>query len=248
MNVSEERDGAGAPAGIVGAINTQPTCLSGGAWRRWRGASCCCWRERLRRRSVRGRVRHSGRRGTRTILRGWNDTAHPIAQASLAELFAAEAAKHRDGVAVIFEEATLTYGELDLRANRLAHHLRALGLVLRRWWGFAWALARPDCGASRHPQGGRCVSAARSGLSAGAAGFHAGGRGARVLLTHGATHDVFHRAVAARLAGCMPSIVDLDADGSAIAREPVNAPAVTMDPQHPAYVIYTSGSTGTPRA
>ena len=39
----------------------------------------------------------------------------------------------------------------------------------------------------------------------------------------------------------------LDADASAIARQPDTAPPLDLDPRHPAYVIYTSGSTGTPK-
>jgi hypothetical protein len=49
--------------------------------------------------------------------------------------------------------------------------------------------------------------------------------------------------------GCAhaPGIVRLDADASAIARQPDTAPPLDLDPRHPAYVIYTSGSTGTPK-
>ena len=42
-------------------------------------------------------------------------------------------------------------------------------------------------------------------------------------------------------------VVRLDADASAIARQPETAPPLDLDPRHPAYVIYTSGSTGTPK-
>ena len=48
--------------------------------------------------------------------------------ATLPELFAAQVARTPDAIAVVFEDASLTYGELDARANQLAHHLRALGV------------------------------------------------------------------------------------------------------------------------
>ena len=249
LSVSEERDGAGAPAGIVGAIEYATDLFERGSVEALAGRFMLLLEGAVAapERAL-GGIDILGAAERETILRGWNDTVHPVEQASLAQLFAAAAAKHRDGVAVIFEEATLTYGELDLRANRLAHHLRAhgvgpetvVGLCLGRSLdlivgllgilkaGGAYLPLDPDYPPER-------------------LAFMLADARARVLLTHGATHDVIHRAVAARLAGCMPSIVDLDADGSAIAREPVSAPAVTIDPQHPAYVIYTSGSTGTPK-
>src|SRR4029078_6259185 len=44
------------------------------------------------------------------------------------ELFAAQALRTPDAVAVIFEDRTLTYAALDAHANRLAHHLQSLGV------------------------------------------------------------------------------------------------------------------------
>ena len=118
-----------------------------------------------------------------TILRVWNDTAHwrlqPLTATLPATLFAAQAARTPDAVAVIFEDRTLSYAALDAHANRLAHHLqrprrraRCAGRGLRR------ALARDGGGAAGHPQGRRRLSAARSGVSGRAADRHGVGCGA----------------------------------------------------------------------
>jgi medium-chain acyl-[acyl-carrier-protein] hydrolase len=63
------------------------------------------------------------------VLFEWNDTrkAYPFDKC-VRELFEETAAKMPDGVAVVFEEEQLRYGELNHRANRLAHYLRELGV------------------------------------------------------------------------------------------------------------------------
>src|SRR5262249_33854136 len=54
-----------------------------------------------------------------TILHTWNDTAHPVPAATLPALFAAQAARTPDAVAVLFGDHSLSYGELDVRSSRL---------------------------------------------------------------------------------------------------------------------------------
>ena len=95
--------------------------------------------------------------------------------ATLPSLFAAQAARTPDAVAVVFEEATLTYRELNERANRLAHHLQSSRRRARDHGGAVrGALARDGDRAARHPQGRRRLPAARSELPARAPGVHAG--------------------------------------------------------------------------
>src|SRR5262249_4335619 len=65
--------------------------------------------------------------GRRTILREGDATEQGPA-ATLPQLFAAQAAATPDAVAVVFADEQLSYGELEARANQLAHHLRALGV------------------------------------------------------------------------------------------------------------------------
>ena len=63
------------------------------------------------------------------LLVAWNDTAVPYPQdVCLHELFEAQAARSPDAIAVVYENQSLTYGEVNRQANQLAHQLKALGV------------------------------------------------------------------------------------------------------------------------
>jgi non-ribosomal peptide synthetase component F len=63
------------------------------------------------------------------ILVEWNGTAAAYPREKcLHEVFAEQAARTSDAVALIFEDQELSYGELDRRSNQLAHHLQKLGV------------------------------------------------------------------------------------------------------------------------
>src|SRR6202035_5989995 len=64
----------------------------------------------------------------RQILVEWNDTAHSVPETTLPALFEAQVARTPDATALVFEATSLNYGELNVRANRLAHHLIAQGV------------------------------------------------------------------------------------------------------------------------
>src|SRR5262249_58632388 len=74
-----------------------------------------------------GRLDILGAAERQTILRDWNDTAQAVPSATVPELFAAQAARTPDAIAVVFEQQQLSYGELEARANQLAHRLQSLG-------------------------------------------------------------------------------------------------------------------------
>src|SRR6267143_4710135 len=64
------------------------------------------------------------------LLVDWNNTAatYPRKDCCLHQLIEEQSGRTPDQVAVVFEQQTLTYGELNRRANRLAHHLRGMGV------------------------------------------------------------------------------------------------------------------------
>jgi len=109
------------------------------------------------------------------LVSGWNDTARPVPAATLAELLEARAAQSPAATAVIFADTTLSYGELNSRANRLARLLVARGagpeslvaVVLDR---------RPGGGAAGGAESGGRLSAGGPGLPGRAGALHAGGR------------------------------------------------------------------------
>ncbi|MBE4753785.1 AMP-binding protein, partial [Corallococcus sp. ZKHCc1 1396] len=62
------------------------------------------------------------------VLLDWNDTHAELAEACAHHLFEAQAQRTPDALALQMGERTLTYRQLDERANQLAHHLRTLGV------------------------------------------------------------------------------------------------------------------------
>ncbi|MBR0820275.1 non-ribosomal peptide synthetase [Bradyrhizobium liaoningense] len=62
------------------------------------------------------------------ILVEWNDTLAAVPQSCVHELFEQWASQIPDALAVAEGEKTLSYGDLNRRANRLAHRLHALGV------------------------------------------------------------------------------------------------------------------------
>ncbi|MER5889842.1 amino acid adenylation domain-containing protein [Streptomyces sp. NPDC001941] len=144
-----------------------------------------------------------------------------------------------DRVAVRCGEEQLTYPELHRRANRLAHHLRDLGVG-------------PDVVVGVHLERSvELIVALLAVLKAGGAylpldpGYPAGRlefmlADARVpvLLTGPGTDT-------AALAGDDVTVLVVDAEAGA--GRPDHAPAPLAGPDHLAYVIYTSGSTGRPK-
>ncbi|MFD5462148.1 amino acid adenylation domain-containing protein, partial [Kitasatospora sp. NPDC127059] len=64
------------------------------------------------------------------LLTGWNDTAAPVADTTLSELFEAQAAATPDALAVVSDAEELSYAELDARAGALAAVLLARGLAV----------------------------------------------------------------------------------------------------------------------
>ncbi|MFP2913757.1 AMP-binding protein, partial [Pyxidicoccus sp. 3LFB2] len=65
----------------------------------------------------------------RQVLVEWNATERDFPNETCAHhLFEAQATRTPSAVAVRFEGQSLTYAQLDARANQLAHHLRGLGI------------------------------------------------------------------------------------------------------------------------
>ncbi|MEU1394771.1 amino acid adenylation domain-containing protein [Micromonospora zamorensis] len=176
----------------------------------------------------------------------WNDTATPLGWATpgrdggtptVVELFAHQVATIPDRPAVTFGATTLTYAQLNARANRLAHRLRRAGVgpdgtvavclhrseelpvtllgVLKA--GGAYVPVDPDYPIERQ----------------------------RYVLTHsGASVLITEPGLADRFTGYPGEVLRTDASAGT---GPETDPEPLAGPDHLAYVIYTSGSTGHPK-
>ncbi len=176
----------------------------------------------------------------RQLLVDWNATAATVPEQCVHTLFERQAEATPDAPAVLFDDDALSYGELNARANQLAHALIELGVTPDAL--VAIALERSPA----------IIVALLATLKAGGAylpldaeypaerlAFMLEDSGARILLTQEALRERLPHTVAQTLC--------LDTEQERLARQPRTNPACTVSPHHLAYVIYTSGSTGQPK-
>ncbi len=175
------------------------------------------------------------------LLDCWNATAtdYPGMQ-SVAALFEAEAARRPEASALVFGQRSMSYAELDARANQLAHYLRKAGVGLEITVGLCLPrslemvigmLGVVKAGGVyvpldvRQPPERRCWVLADAGV--------------RMLLTQEALRGDFADYAGPQLA--------LDTEWERVAGEPTEVPGVRISPDNLLYLIYTSGSTGVPK-
>jgi amino acid adenylation domain-containing protein len=177
------------------------------------------------------------------VLHQWNGRAIAASDSDEAfahELFERQVAVAPDRTAVVSEAGALTYGDLNIRANRLAHCLQRAGVgpesvvalcVDRSLDMLVGLLGILKAGAAYLPLD---PAYPRQRLA-----FMLEDAGVRTLVTQAHWLDTFpaHRAHA----------LCLDRDWSRIELESPSNAAADLRPQHLAYVIYTSGSTGQPK-
>ncbi|MCA1671825.1 MAG: AMP-binding protein, partial [Actinobacteria bacterium] len=179
----------------------------------------------------------------RRMLVEWNDTDREVATATVPELFEAQVARTPQATAVATGEVSLSYAELNGRANRLAHRLIRLGVgperlvalalprsveivvaqlaVLKA--GGAYVPVDPELPAERI---GFMLADARPVLV-----VSTGAVVGRLPAAAGVDQLVLDQAeIVAALAGC-PDVDPTDDDR-----------VRPLSPVNPAYAIYTSGS------
>jgi len=160
--------------------------------------------------------------------------------ATLADLVEAQVARTPASVAVVGADRSLTYADLDARANRLAHHLHGFGVgpevtvatCLRRSPEMAVALL------AVLKAGGACVPLDPT---------YPTERLSAMLADAAAGALVTEKGLAPHLPAVDAPVVVVDADWAEIARRPSTPPARRTKGPNLAYVLYTSGSTGEPK-
>ncbi|MFI1338495.1 amino acid adenylation domain-containing protein, partial [Streptomyces sp. NPDC020845] len=199
-----------------------------------------------------GRIDVLGEAERRQLLVEWNDTAHAVPDVVVPELFEAQVARTPDAMAVVCEGEELSYGELNVRANRLARYLigqgagpeRLVAVALPRSVDLVVALlAVMKSGAGYVPVDPELPAERISYLL----------RDADPLLLVTDTTTTLLPALAGRPAGDELSVVVDAAETAAriAAQSGTNVcdtdRAGVLLPGHPVYAIYTSGSTGRPK-
>ncbi|HYG65538.1 MAG TPA: amino acid adenylation domain-containing protein, partial [Thermoanaerobaculia bacterium] len=177
----------------------------------------------------------------RQLLVDWNATAVDVPRdVCLHELIASQAARTPEVIAADFEGEPLTYGDLEARANRLAHHLRSLGVGPEVLVGLSMERSLDMLiGVLAVLKAGGAYVPLDPEYPRERVAFMLEQSHAPVLLTQ--------ERLLAKLPEHSAVLVAVDRDAEAIASRPATPPVSGVGPDNLAYVIYTSGSTGKPK-
>ncbi|MGR4976811.1 amino acid adenylation domain-containing protein, partial [Pseudomonas sp. LARHCG127] len=174
------------------------------------------------------------------LLETWNATGATYTHDLLIHRqFEAQAAANPQAVAVVYADQALTYGELDARANQLAHHLLALGV-------------RPDDRVAICVERSLEMVVGLLGVLKAGAGYvpvdpaYPAERIAYLLQDSAPVAVLAQTVTQGSLAAGSVPVINLDSGDWQ--DESVSSPEVPgLEAHHLAYVIYTSGSTGLPK-
>ncbi|MEE9385054.1 MAG: MupA/Atu3671 family FMN-dependent luciferase-like monooxygenase [Nannocystaceae bacterium] len=175
------------------------------------------------------------------LLRAWNQTAVDYRRSQpIHALFEAQVARTPDAEALAFEDEVLTYRQLNERANRMAHHLRGLGVAPEFLVGICME------------RGVELVVGLLGILKAGGAYLpldpaYPLERIEYMLTDSGAQVVVTNQRCAKLVALPRVNGVLVDTHQDEVARNSATNPTSGVDGDNLAYVIYTSGSTGRPK-
>lgn len=172
------------------------------------------------------------------LLVEWNQTQLEIPQQCIHQLFEAQVEKTPDAVAVVFAEQSLTYQQLNQRANQLARYLQKLGVGAEVLVGIgverSLDIAIAVLGVLK--AGGAYVPLDPD-LPAVRLTYMVQDADCQVLLTQKHLVDA--------LPAYKGQVICLDADWALVSQESeLNLPNNTVTAENLAYLIYTSGSTG----
>ncbi|MEV4749528.1 amino acid adenylation domain-containing protein, partial [Streptosporangium sp. NPDC049248] len=171
------------------------------------------------------------------LLADWGAAPREVPPGTAVSLFEDRVRRAPGAVAVVAGDTEITYAELNARANRLAHHLIALGAGPDRYVGLSV------------PRSLDMTVAFLGILKSGAAYLpldpgHPPERLA-TMLADAAPSAVVTRADAGFQTPPGIEVVQMDTwTGDGL---PATDPVTGLLPEHPAYVVYTSGSTGRPK-
>ena len=175
------------------------------------------------------------------LLVEWNETkADYRDDTCIHELFEEQVEKTPDEIALIFGKAQLTYGQLNSRANQLAHFLKARGVGPEVPVGVC--IER-----SIEMVVGLLAILKAGGAYVGLEPTHPAERISFMLRDSGARLLLTEQRLGKTFASWGGECIYLDSEWPEIPVAPVENPANTASVAKTAYVLYTSGSTGQPK-